>query len=131
MALSIIAAPFVVVLFFVLAFPIGEKFFPLAKTLPVKVIIENGKIAIVNSKQVSKLNSESGGIDSLCVDGLFITSIKSVSEVIKVIDYGEWYCVFFNSRHVVTDYICQKDLIVKGSIEEFEQVFEGKIIHKF
>jgi len=54
----------------------------------------------------------------------------SISSVNRVDDYGEWYhFVFeFGDRDVL--FVCQKDLIVEGTIEEFESLFEGKIVRK-
>ena len=54
-----------------------------------------------------------------------------MSSVKKIVDYGEWYhFVFFYSDR--DDYfVCQKSLLTKGSLEEFEAMFEGKIIRKF
>ena len=103
----------------------------MAKILPVKVIIENGEIAALNHEQMSQLGCDLNGIESLNVDGYYITDIKPISEVVKVVDFGEWYCVFFSSRHLVTHYVCQKNLIVKGTIEDFEKLFKGKIVRKY
>lgn len=53
-----------------------------------------------------------------------------VSEVKKVIDMGEWYHIFFNYRYRNPRFVCQKDLLKQGSINEFEKLFENKIIRK-
>ncbi len=143
-SLSIISAPLIImgikfgflyyILFFLIIVLVVCLVTPIAlekeswnKTFPVKIIIENDEIAAINSEQASKLDFDANGIESLCVDGSFITNIKSISEVRKIVDFGEWYYIFFSSKYVVTDCICQKDLINKGSIEEFEKLFEGQI----
>ena len=51
---------------------------------------------------------------------------RSASEVVKVLDMGEWYHILFDDRE--NKFICQKTLIVEGSLDEFEDIFEGKII---
>ncbi|MDE6355965.1 MAG: hypothetical protein K2L67_01855 [Clostridia bacterium] len=55
---------------------------------------------------------------------------NKLDDVKKVIDLGEWYIVKFYFPVNLRWVICQKDLIVEGTIEEFEQLFEGKIIRK-
>ena len=56
--------------------------------------------------------------------------IKPISRVKRVIDYGEWYHIFFDFKYRNGQFVCQKNLIVTGSIEEFEKLFDGKIIRK-
>ena len=53
---------------------------------------------------------------------------RSIADVKKIIDFGEWYHIFFYFECRNGHYVCQKDLLTKGSIEEFEKIFEGKII---
>ena len=50
-----------------------------------------------------------------------------VNSVTRVLDYGEWYYLLFefDSRDIY--FVCQKSLLTKGSLEEFEALFEGKI----
>ncbi len=48
----------------------------------------------------------------------------------KITDEGDWYQIIFYFPHKVGDCICQKDLITEGSIEEFENIFEGLIVKK-
>lgn len=50
-----------------------------------------------------------------------------ISDVKEVIDYGEWYHIFFVYESRDLYFVCQKDLLTKGTIEEFEALFEGKI----
>lgn len=51
-----------------------------------------------------------------------------ILEVKKVVDMGEWYHIFFNFKYRNMRFVCQKNLLVEGSIEEFEKIFAGKII---
>ncbi len=126
--LWIFVTPVIAIVFLAsLAAPLSLKQVSFKKIFPVRVIIENEEIAALNSDQYADLNSKSGGIDSLCFEGSFTIQINSVSDVKKIIDYGEWYRIIFYSKHIETEHICQKDLIVKGTIEEFEKLFEGQI----
>ena len=48
-----------------------------------------------------------------------------ISDAKYVKDHGEYYEVFY-ARAVI--FCCQKDLLVSGTLEEFEALFEGKIV---
>lgn len=50
-----------------------------------------------------------------------------IDDVKKIIDYGEFYDFVFTFSARDIYFICQKDLLVCGTIEEFESLFEGKI----
>ena len=52
---------------------------------------------------------------------------KMIDDIVKVIDYGEWYTVIIPIGLVGRDINCQKDLLTQGTLEEFEALFEGKI----
>lgn len=51
----------------------------------------------------------------------------SLNKVKRVIDAGDWYYVVFKWRKLGNAFVCQKDLLKEGTIEEFEAIFEGKI----
>lgn len=54
---------------------------------------------------------------------------RRVNNVKCIYDFGDFYDMrFFNC--IDYKYICQKNLISEGSVEEFEALFEGKIIKK-
>ena len=53
-----------------------------------------------------------------------------ISEVELVIDFGYFYHIKFSFGNGRYMFICQKNLLVKGTLEEFEAIFEGKIIRK-
>ena len=55
------------------------------------------------------------------------TVSMEINDIIEVIDMGTWYDFKFNLK-VNNLFVCQKDLITQGSIEEFEQLFKDKII---
>ena len=42
--------------------------------------------------------------------------IKPLSKVKKCIDYGNWYCIIFKYGGIDTCWVCQKNLLTKGSI---------------
>ena len=50
----------------------------------------------------------------------------SLDDINIIYDYGEFYHIYDAD---ITLY-CQKSLLVEGTIEEFEKLFEGKIIKK-
>lgn len=51
--------------------------------------------------------------------------VKEVKKIKKVIDEGKWYIVIYSG--LSNAIICQKDLLVEGTLEEFETIFAGKI----
>ena len=56
--------------------------------------------------------------------------MRPLDDIKKVIDYGDWYVIKFNNPKKDRFFICQKDLLVKGNLEDFERLFNGKIIRK-
>lgn len=52
---------------------------------------------------------------------------KPVTDVLQVIDCGSYYDIRFPFGKLSDKFICQKDLLTKGSLEKFEELFEGKI----
>jgi len=50
-----------------------------------------------------------------------------ISSVKSVIDYGDWYYFIFNFGDRDPYFVCQKNLLAKGTLEEFEALFEDKI----
>ena len=54
-----------------------------------------------------------------------------MSKIKKVIDYGEFYYLYLYRIDPSKSIVCQKDLLINGTIEEFEKLFEGKIRRKF
>ena len=65
----------------------------------------------------------------VCVADSYIES-KLIRDVTKVIDYGYFYQVCFRLGKWSDKFICQKSLITKGSLREFESLFKGKLIRK-
>ena len=72
------------------------------------------------------IESEDGYIVSV---SKMMTVDRSLSEVKAVIDHGEWYSFQFNGRGTPAQrFVCQKNLISRGSLEDFERLFDNKII---
>lgn len=58
-------------------------------------------------------------------------SISRNFEHIKLIyDMGDWYKIKFYFPYHSTRFRCQKNLIMKGSIADFERMFSAKIIRR-
>ena len=47
-------------------------------------------------------------------------------DIKSIYDYGEYYHIWQGDL-----FLCQKNLLTEGSIEEFEKIFEDKIIRKY
>ncbi len=56
------------------------------------------------------------------------TISNNISRIKKVCDYGEYYDIVFPSVYFASVYICQKSLLSKGTLEEFETIFSKKIV---
>ena len=54
---------------------------------------------------------------------------KKLSKIKKVIDEGKHYYIKLKLPKI-DGFLCQKDLLVEGTIEEFEEVFQSKIVRK-
>lgn len=52
---------------------------------------------------------------------------KFIDDVKVVKDHGDFYEFVFPFGKVSTNFICQKDLLVKGTLTEFETLFKEKI----
>lgn len=57
-------------------------------------------------------------------------SFHEISSIKAVYDYGDWYYLKFYASDRDLYFVCQKDLLVEGTIEEFEAMFADKIIRK-
>lgn len=59
------------------------------------------------------------------------TFVRNISNIKKVIDYGTFYHIVFHFPKKYINFICEKKLIINGTIEEFERMFESRVIKKF
>ncbi len=55
---------------------------------------------------------------------------KLISDVKAVIDHGEFYELSFPFGKISDKFICQKSLLTKGSLAEFESMFSVDVIQK-
>ena len=78
----------------------------------------------------SRLIIENGTISITALGGKNPMKTKPLEKVKKVIDVGEWYYFIFKFGDISNSWVCQKDLIRQGTIEEFEKLFENKIVRK-
>ncbi len=87
----------------------------------------------VSKKEKQRINLKKVIINEELVNAISDKSIicNSISEVKEVRDFGEYYDVVFPAKRFTSVYICQKNLLSKGTIEEFESVFSGKIVRKY
>lgn len=69
------------------------------------------------------------GKNIVCVADKY-TETKRINDVKMVLDFGEFYEVVFPFGKMSEKFICQKDLLIKGSLGEFEKIFKGRIIKK-
>lgn len=59
------------------------------------------------------------------------TVSKKIEKVKRVEDYGEFYSLTFPVLGSYSpNFVCQKNLLTKGTLEEFEALFEEKIVRK-
>ena len=56
------------------------------------------------------------------------TIYKKIEKVKKLLDYGEYYQIVFCFGHGANEFICQKNLLVNGTPEEFEAMFPNATI---
>lgn len=66
----------------------------------------------------------------VCITDKF-TENRSVELVKKVFDYGEFYFISFYFGKISGNFVCQKSLLTKGTLEEFENLFDDKIVRKY
>ena len=78
-------------------------------------------LAIIKDTLIAKVKTRKGEI---------MKYGNSIDYINKVVDYGEWYHIIFYFPHNNPFFLCQKDLISEGTIEEFEELFKDKIVRK-
>lgn len=60
----------------------------------------------------------------------FRTKTISKNDVKKVCDYGDYYYIVTNFLNLSSIFVCQKDLLIKGTLEDFEMLFGDKIVRR-
>lgn len=66
----------------------------------------------------------------ISAEGIQRSETKNLDDIKKVVDMGDFYKIYFYFPHKSNLFVCQKDLIIKGTIEEFEDLFSAKIMRK-
>ena len=90
---------------FLAAIPPKEKYYPMIFPSKVTIDTQTGRM----TTQSSQFYAES-----------------SIGEVVKVSDEGEWYLIYVKSKD--GRFICQKDLLTNGTLDEFEKKFKDKLV---
>ena len=87
-------------------------------------------LAGISPKDLNRVVPESIYIDEkdMVAESQHFRVVKSVSDVKRVIDNGKCYQIFFYSMPFCPNFVCQKNLISKGTIEGFELLFDGKLV---
>lgn len=86
--------------------PVNE----LSNVVPTTITIEDDKI-------------ERSGVQSY--------RLVNIQDIKEIWDMGSFYAIVFYFPNMDRRFICQKDLLVEGTIEEFEKLFEDKIVRKY
>lgn len=114
--------------------------FLLEKYLPIKglaiiinlatpIIFGGASFLIVSKRFIKEIKPKKVFINDMIV-GVEIgneTESRMIEEIENVHDYGDFYVLYF-SKGKAFHYICQKNTLSKGSLEEFEALFDGRII---
>lgn len=53
-----------------------------------------------------------------------------VENVAKVVDHGSFYELYLDKVQNRGFYICEKALLKRGTVDDFEKMFKGKIVSK-
>ena len=61
-------------------------------------------------------------------NGKEVWRTRKISKVKKVLDCGEVYYIIFKFGDITNSWICQKNNIINGTIEEFESLFQTKLV---
>ena len=69
----------------------------------------------------------SDGESITCVGANYIES-KLIGDETLVRDFGEFYELVYPFGKISDKFICQKDLLTQGTIEDFEALFKNKIV---
>lgn len=63
-------------------------------------------------------------------EGKKFSETRKLSQITKIIDYGEWYHIFFKFPYRSQNFIIEKKLLIEGSLEKFNNLFKEKIYKK-
>ena len=91
--------------------------------IPVLCLIPKGKKE-KKSLTPNKVRIEDGYIMAF---GEKFEECRSIQDAKQVKDHGDFYEITFPFGKISDKFICQKSLLSQGTLEEFEQLFQGKI----
>ena len=69
--------------------------------------------------------------DIISAEGIQRSETRFLKDVKKVVDMGDWYKIYFYFPNKSNIFICQKNLIIQGTINEFESLLQDKMIKKY
>lgn len=74
---------------------------------------------------------------NITIDKEFLTAktdgdghTKHINDVKQVVDHGEFYEIIFPFGKMSTYFICQKNLLKKGTLQQFEDLFKEKLTRR-
>ena len=135
MKLNGITALFITIVFSILIISIALIVNKMILLFLITILVFDIGILLPSSKNSQKLfmpkriflDLEEGTIVHQCEK---MERFHMIDSVKKVVDYGEWYDFVFYYSDRDLYFVCQKSLLTKGTLEEFEALFEGKIVRK-
>lgn len=102
-------------------------FVPILMTVLVAIPEVNAPMKTLNLYLPRKLTIKDEIISIECEK---FSQNKSLEVVKKVIDMKDWYQIIFYFPNKSMYFICQKNLMVQGSIKDFEELFKDIIVSK-
>lgn len=79
------------------------------RNTPKKIIINEGVVTSVSDKTIVS---------------------KNITQVKEVYDYGSFYYLVLPKIYIDAVFVCQKDLLSNGTLDEFELLFKDKIVRQ-
>lgn len=68
--------------------------------------------------------------DFIISEGNKFKCVKKYSDIKSIIDYGSYYFIYFKWPKKSYKFLCQKNLLIAGRIEDFEKYFQSKLSKK-
>ena len=82
----------------------------------------------VRRKMITKKIIINGDLISAITDTQPLT--KNIADVKQVKEYLDFYAITFRFGNISNVFICQKDLLVNGTLDEFDELFIEKLVLK-
>ena len=96
----------------------------LESLLPLSVYLPKSE---KEKKQITPNRIYTDGRSIVCVTEKY-TEHRDVHDVKQVLDNGEYYEIIFRFGQISSRFICQKNLLKRGTLRDFEKLFKGKIV---